>query len=197
MTYTLTRYQDYQDYLDNCDLVDGDYYLLSTGEVIQLPPEEDRNIRSAIRLFARLMSLPDLTDLVRRNETELEVPPLGDKRLSRKPDVMVLRAEHIALMDEARYSAVRLGMPAPVFVAEMVSPGGESSDNYQRDYVWKREQYQAWGIPEYWIIDRHRSRVTVLVLEDGIYQETVYTGNTVIQSVSIPGLFIKPTEMLV
>jgi Uma2 family endonuclease len=197
MTHTLARYQTYQDYLDNCDLGDGDYYLLSTGEVIQLPPKEDRDIRSAIRLFTHLIDLPTLIDRVRHNGTELEVPPLGDKCLSRKPDVMVLRPEHIALMDEARYSAVRLGMPAPVFVAEMVSPGGESSDNYQRDYVWKREQYQAWGIPEYWIIDRHRSRVTVLVLEDGIYQETVYTGNTVIQSVSIPGLFIKPTEMLV
>jgi Uma2 family endonuclease len=197
MTHTLTRYQNYQDYLDNCDLGDGDYCLLSTGEVIQLPPEEEGNIRSATRLFARLMGLPNLTDLVRINNTELEVSPLGDKCLSRKPDLMVLRPEHIALMEEARYSAVRLGMPAPVFVAEMVSPGSESSDNYQRDYVWKREQYQAWGILEYWVIDRHRRKVTVLVLEDGIYQETVYTSNTVIQSVSIPGLSIKPTEMLV
>ncbi len=197
MTYTLPRYKDYQDYLENCDLSDGDYYLLSTGEVIQLPPEDDKNIRSANRLFARLVRLPELTDLVRLNNTELEVKPLGDKCVSRKPEVMVLRPEHVALMEAARYSAIRLGMPAPVFVAEMVSPGGESSDNYRRDYVWKREQYQAWGIPEYWIIDRHRRKVTVLVLVDGMYQETVYTRDSVIQSVSIPKLSIKPTEMLV
>ncbi len=44
MTYTLTRYQSYQDYLENCTLSDGDYRLLDTGEVIRLPPEDDNNL---------------------------------------------------------------------------------------------------------------------------------------------------------
>lgn len=44
MTYALTRFQSYQDYLDNCVLADGDYRLLSTGAVIQWPPEDDDSI---------------------------------------------------------------------------------------------------------------------------------------------------------
>ncbi len=196
MTYALTRYQNYQDYLDNCALVDGDYRLLSTGEVIQLAPESDKNIRFALRLVLRLAGLPQLTDLVRNGDTELEVNPVGDKRVNRKPDVMVLRSEHIALIDKTNYSAVRLDMPPPLFVAEMVSPGGESSDNYRRDYIWKREQYQWWGIPEYWIIDRHRSKITVLVLINNVYQEKVYVEDTVIKSTIFPTLLVSPNELL-
>lgn len=196
MTYALTRYKSYQDYLDNCDLGDGEYRLLSTGEVIQLPPEDDKNVRFAIRLFTRLVLLPELMDLVRRNDTELEVKPVGDKRLSRKPDVMVLRPEHIPLMDAANYSAIRIGMPPPVFVAEMVSAGSESSDNYKRDYIWKRKQYQEWEIPEYWIIDRHRGKVTTLIRQAGIYHETIYSDNAVIQSDAIPALSINSKELL-
>ena len=66
-------------------------------------------------------------------------------------------------------------MPAPQFIAEIVSPGSETSENYQRDYVWKRQQYQAWGIPEYWIIDPQRAQVTVLVLTKGRYEVVIYS----------------------
>ncbi len=196
MTYTLTRYQSYQDYLDNCTLSDGDYRLLSTGEVIRLPPEDDDNILWGTDLKFRLMSLPGLRKLVRGNDTELEVHPVGDRWMNRKPDVMVLQPEHRELFKAGRYSAVRFGMPAPAFVAELVSPGSESSTNYKRDYIWKRQQYEWWGIPEYWIVDRHRAQATVLVLVDGVYEETVYTSDMRIQSISFPRLVVTPKEML-
>ena len=196
MTYTLKRYQNYQDYLDNYPEKDGNCRLLSTGEVIQLPPESDKNVRFAIRLFVRLISLPELTDLVRKNDTDLEVKPVGDRCLNRRPDVMVLRPEHIALLDETNYSAIRIGMPPPVFVAETVSSGNESSDNYKRDYIWKREQYEWWGIDEYWIIDRHQGKVTVLTLEEGTYQGTIYSGSDRIPSTSFPSLSMTASNLL-
>lgn len=196
MTYALTRYQDYQDYLDNCPLEEGDYRLLSTGEVIQLPAEDDDNILWATELRLRLALLPGLRKLVRGNDTELQVNPAGDQRLNRKPDVMVLRPEHRTLFKQNKYSAIKFGMPAPVSVAEVVSPGNERSENYQRDYVWKREQYQWWGIPEYWIVDRHRTKVTVLTLEEGIYQETIYTGDTEVKSQMFPALVITLENIL-
>ena len=196
MTYTLIRYQSYQDYLDNCTLSDGDYRLLSTGEVIRLPPEDDDNILLGSDLKFRLATMPGLRRLVRGNDTELQVNPVGDKWLNRKPDVMVLQPEHRVLFKRNKYSAIQFGMPAPAFIAEIVSPGGVNSSNYKRDYVWKREQYQWWGTPEYWIIDRHQAKVTVLVLEEGTYQETVYTGNAVIKSVAIPDLVVTTAEVL-
>ncbi len=97
--------------------------------------------------------------------------------MNRKPDVMVLQPEHRELFKTGKYSAIRFGMPAPAFVAELVSPGKESSTNYKRDYIWKRQQYEWWGIPEYWIVDRHRAQITILRLVNGVYEETVYTGD--------------------
>ncbi|MEM8502659.1 MAG: Uma2 family endonuclease [Cyanobacteria bacterium P01_D01_bin.1] len=196
MTYTVARYQNYQDYIDNCTLSDGDYRLLSTGEVIRLPPEDDSNLVWAFELKLLLAAVPGLRKLIRGNDTELEVHPVGDRWMNRKPDVMVLQPEHRELFEVGKYSAVRFGMPAPAFVAELVSPGSESSTNYKRDYIWKRQQYEWWGIPEYWIVDRHRAKVTVLLLIDGIYQETVYTGEMTIRSASFPTLVVTPNNML-
>ncbi len=44
MTYAATRYKSYQEYLDDETLSpDGNYRLLSTGELIEVPPEDDDN----------------------------------------------------------------------------------------------------------------------------------------------------------
>ncbi len=196
MTYALTRYKDYQDYLDNCDLGEGNHRLLSTGEVIELPPEEDDNPRFALRLYQRIFQIPGFADLARVNTTEIQVHPLGDKRVSRRPDLVVLRPEHIEYFAQTNHGSIQFGMPAPLFVAELVSAGNENSDNYQRDYAWKREQYQWWEIPEYWIIDRHRGKVTVLTLVDGVYAEQVYTGNVQIASAVFPSMKIVPQDLL-
>ncbi|WP_071776926.1 Uma2 family endonuclease [Synechococcus sp. PCC 7335] len=66
---------------------------------------------------------------------------------------------------------------------------------FSHDYIWKRQQYEWWGIPEYWIVDRHRAKVTVLVLVEGVYRETVYTGKTPIRSASFPDLVITLEDM--
>lgn len=195
MTYILKRYESYQDYLENCPSGDSDYRLLNNGEIVQLPPEDDDNILWAAELKFCLTQIPELRKLVRGNDTELQVNPVGDRRLNRKPDVMVLRPEHRILFKQNRYSAIKFGMPAPIFVAEIVSPGPESSDNYKRDYIWKREQYQWWEIPEYWIIDRHRDSVTVLLLKAGVYQETIYKGDREIKSEIFPGLVVRPRDV--
>jgi Uma2 family endonuclease len=52
-------------------------------------------------------------------------------------------------------------MPPPRLVVEVVSPG---KTNIDRDYRYKRSQYQARGIAEYWIVDPITQRVTVLTL---------------------------------
>lgn len=93
-------------------------------------------------------------------------------------------------------TALLLGDPPPQLIVEIVSPGGPSSDNYRLDYEWKRQQYQDWGIPKYWIIDPHRSQVTVLSLVNGTYQETLYTDNQTINSAIFSDLSITARTVL-
>ncbi|MGC1309014.1 MAG: Uma2 family endonuclease [Phormidesmis sp.] len=193
MTYTPIRYRSYQEYLDDDQLnSEVNYRLLSTGELIEVASEDDENLRIAMELAFALMQVPQLRGLVRANSKEMQVSPVGDKCVNRKPDVVVLHPEHL---ENAR-QAITLNVRAPQFVAEVVSPGSVSSDNYKRDYVWKRSQYAQLGIPEYWIVDRHRQKVTVLVLAEETYKEAVYEGDQTIISKAFPSLTLTAKQVL-
>lgn len=195
MTYTPARYQSYQDYLEDETLSpDGNYRLLSTGELIEVPSEDDLNLRIAIYLLVRLLQWQEgrLQGRVRNGNKELQVRPVGDAQINRKPDVMVLQPEHLEIAKQA----VLLDMMPPLWVAEVVSPGPENSRNYQRDYVWKRQQYEELGISGYWIIDPHRQKVTVLLLKQGRYQERVYVPSEQIDSELFPALVVDVSQLL-
>lgn len=196
MTYTRVRYSTYAEYLASDLGPDEKFCLLSNGEVVELPPEDEENIRVATELLFVLGQFVTPRTLVRTASTELQVNPIGDGRVNRAPDILVLRPEHIALMADLKKSAVLLGMPPPVFVAEVVSPGSEGSDNYRRDYEWKRQQYQDLVIPEYWIIDRHRQQVIVLILKDGVYAETIYRDTERVCSETFPLLNLSAKQIL-
>ncbi len=79
-------------------------------------------------------------------------------------------------------------MAPPRLLVEVVSPGDEQSENYQRDYVQKVRQYAAIGVPEYWMIDPDRTVVLVGTLVDGAYQFQEFRGNASIGSPTFPGL---------
>jgi Uma2 family endonuclease len=70
-----------------------------------------------------------------------------------------------------------LDMPPPLLVVEVVSPRQEN-----RDYRYKRSEYAARWIPEYWIVDPIQQRVTVLEWVEGLYEEQVFTGDRPIAS---------------
>ena len=195
MTYTLKRYQSYEEYLNAEELVEEkDYRLLDTGDVIELASEERFNRMLAYALIIALQKTQGISFLqyVCRGDQELQMKPVGDRWVNRKPDVMILSPEHLGLIDKA----IVFDMPSPRFVAEIVSPGNESTVNYQRDYVWKREQYEWWQIPEYWIIDPHRAQVTVLTLVNQVYQEAVYRGSSPITSTVFPSLSLTADKVL-
>ena len=195
MTYALTRYKSYQEYLDDESLLcEGNYRLLTTGELIEVVAEDDLNRRIAFRLLRALLFAVEgaLSECICNGNKEIQVQPVGDRRVNRKPDIMVLHPEHLKVARQA----VLLGMVPPLFVAEVVSPGGEDSDNYQRDYVWKRQQYEEIGIPEYWIIDPHQKKVTVLMFVDGTYLDKVYVASERIVSRVFPTLLTTVQALL-
>lgn len=194
MTYALTRYKSYQEYLDDESLSpDRNYRLLSTGELIEVTTEDDLNMRIALRLLLLIARLENGLYAERiREKKEMQVPPVGDKCVNRVPDLMVMQPEHL----EIARQAILLEMVPPLFVAEVVSPGSENSENYLRDYVWKRQQYEELGIPEYWIIDPHREQVTVLVLVDETYESKIYSVSEQFVSKIFPTLEVSARALL-
>jgi Uma2 family endonuclease len=195
VTYTSVRYKSYVEYLESDLDPDGNFRLLSSGEVIELPPEDKENDFIANELIELLKRLVKNRRLV-SSSTEIQVDPVGDDRVNRKPDLTVLHPEHLELMSELRKNAILFGMPAPRLVAEVISVGSDRSANYRRDYEWKRQQYEWWQIPEYWIIDRHRQQVVVFTLTDSVYQENRYCQAEMIESMTFPSLKLSAAKLL-
>lgn len=195
MTFTSTRYKTYEAYLSSDLGPDGNFRLLSSGEIIELPPEDKENDFIATELTEKLKRLLNNRRLV-STSTEIQVHPVGDDRVNRRPDLTVLLPEHIPLMNELKKNAVLFGMPAPLMVAELVSPGSDRTENYRRDYDWKRQQYEWWQIPEYWIIDRHRNQVVVFTLHDDTYKEQKYRDSDTISSLVFPSLQLSADKLL-
>lgn len=164
---TLEEYLNYDDGTDT-------WYELVNGELIAMPPESDLNQRIASLLFAFFLKQGIPSDRVRIG-TEIVVS--GSRATTRFPDVMVLSDELATALEGSCRSTVMPEMPPPVLVVEVVSPGQEN-----RDYRYKRSEYAARGIAEYWIVDPMQQQVTVLEWVEGLYEEKVYEGDTAIAS---------------
>lgn len=83
-------------------------------------------------------------------------------------------------------------MPPPALVIEVVSPGQE---NRECDYRYKRTEYAARGIAEYWIVDPEMQQVTLCLWVNGQYEDIIYTGDTPIKSTVIPGFDLSAAQI--
>ena len=91
-----------------------------------------------------------------------------------------------------RRATITADMPSPVLAVEVVSPGKANRD---RDYRYKRSEYAARGIAEYWIVDPELEQVTILSLIDGLYEEAIFKDDTVISSAIIEQLSLTAEQI--
>lgn len=197
--YIPTKPLSFEEYLTYDDGSNCRYELLDTGELVELPYENRINVLLAMAL-ARYLEQFVHWRLITQNTAAIEVTPttltLKDGRRrrirqkSRIPDLMVL-----TLAGERQVfgkpSGLALHHDNPTLIVEFVS-----ESNAGEDYVDKRAQYEARGIKEYWIADRHKQKVTVLTLESDRYEETVCKGTTVLRSKSFPNSTITAEQVL-
>ena len=173
MTQAQVKFNSFEEYLSYSDEtpMEGRYELID-GALVELPPESEPNNWIALNLRDYLIQVVSRR-LVRVHALELQVPVLQPRdAANRYPDLVVLRPEHLQLTQ--RRLTITLDMPPPRLIVEVVSPGKTNQD---RDYVHKRAQYAAIGVPEYWLIDPVAQTVMVLTLEGEAYREVGVFGN--------------------
>jgi Uma2 family endonuclease len=108
-------------------------------------------------------------------------------RKSRLTDVYVLTPDQVSsLMHRAA-----IAQTPPLLAVEVVSP-----DSVTRDYRYKRTEYAALEIPEYWIVDPLESKVTVLTFNEGLYDETVFLGDQPLASPTFTELSLTVEKIL-
>ena len=115
---------------------------------------------------------------------------------ARGPDLIVHSDASFAAIEGSSQAIVKAGMPNPLLVIEVVSPGKPGEDNYERDYVEKPKEYAARGIPEFWQVDPSRSVVIVLNLKDGAYQARKFRGSDQVISPAFPDLQLTAEQIL-
>ena len=153
------------------DLIDGVIYMAS-------PDNTDANdlngwLLVLMRTYARRKDLGKV--YVSRVAFRL------DDKNGPEPDVGFLRKDRLHLVKRGRVEG------PPDLALEIVSP-----DSVDRDYGKKRDQYERFGVPEYWIIDEVEERVTLLRLQpNGRYRE-VRPKKGVLYSEVLPGFYLKP-----
>jgi Uma2 family endonuclease len=162
-----------------CEFVDG--------AIVEMPPESEENVVIGGYLVAQFLKILPF-EQVRQGKTELVVA--GRVRI---PEFMVLSAELVVALQGRSRSTITEDMPPPSLVVEVVSPGKANED---RDYRYKRSEYAARGIPEYWIVDPAKATITVLTLVDGLYEAQELRGEAVLSSLQFPAMSLTTAQVL-
>lgn len=102
-------------------------------------------------------------------------------RSGREPDLLFVRHDHAE-----RLKRTYLDGPADL-VVEIVSPESAGRDRGEKFY-----EYQAAGIPEYWLLDPEAQRAEFYQLDaQGQYQFAAPDAEGIYRSAVLPGLWLK------
>jgi Uma2 family endonuclease len=193
MTQAQSRFRSFEEYaaLDPSELPEGNYELVN-GAIVEMGAENLQNVEIASFLFSVLLQF--VPSYLLHRGTEIAVSSRWVT--SRFPDLMVLTEETRAAMKRDRRSLIDWDMPVPRLVVEVVSPGEPGSNNYDRDYLEKPQEYSQRGIPEVWLVDPSREVVLVLSLVGDTYTTTAFRGEDRLGSTEFPQLDLTAQQIL-
>lgn len=181
-TKTLLTFEDYIAYDDGTE----NRYELVEGELVEMTPPTFRHM-----LIAKFIEQCLDAEIARLGLGWFCFREAGVRTgvsKSRLTDVYVLTPEQVnSLINQAA-----IAQTPPLLAVEVVSP-----DSVTRDYRYKRTEYAALEIPEYWIVDPLESKVTVLTFNEGLYDETVFVGDQSLVSSTFRDLSLTVAEILV
>lgn len=149
------------------------------GEITEIMPPSVRH-QFLVRFLFKLMDR--IAGSLRCGEVMFEVQMRLRRRPSgRTPDIIFVANEHLD-----RLKLTSLEGPADLAV-EVVSPDSEVRDRRE-----KYQEYEAAGIPEYWLIDDLRHEAHFFALgADGRYHDTPISDDGTHRSTVLPGLRLK------
>jgi Uma2 family endonuclease len=182
---TLEEYLAYDDGTDQrCELVNG--VLAAMGAENPINPQ----IAMMLAFVLSDLGVPRKQIIIGH-----QIGVSSPQATSRQPDLVIhTDASRSAILADGQL--LREGLPVPMLVVEVVSSSDTDQKSRDRDYVDKRSEYQARGIPEYWIIDPIKAVVIVLHLQQGRYVGKTFTGQKRIISPTFPQFNLTAEALL-
>ena len=181
---TKERFYTFEEYIIYDDNTDNRYELVN-GKLELMNPPTFRHI-----LIAKFIERELDKEINRLQLPWLAMREAGIRTGWRKSRISDL---YVATKDQIRNSLDESGIlsTSPVLVVEVVSP-----ESVKRDYRYKRSEYAALGINEYWIVDPLKQQVTILILDEGLYEETIFTKEQALVSPTFTELKLTPEQIL-
>jgi Uma2 family endonuclease len=191
MTIATDRRMTLEEYLDYDDGTDVRYELVD-GVLVEMGAENTLNPVIAGFLFAVFlgMGIPSYRIVIGH---QIAVRSTWAK--ARQPDLVVhTEASAQAALRDGKI--LRIDMPAPMLVVEVVSNSLSDKESRDRDYSEKFAEYAERGIPEYWIADPDVALVTVCTLDGAGYQVAEFRGDKVVSSQTFPTFNLTAAQIL-
>ena len=175
-------------------------YELHRGAIVEMPNPTGKHEEIIELLQSKLILESHRLQLPYRLLKGILVKPI-DQETGYYPDMLVVKREALALEPLwAKASTITQGSSI-VLAVEVVST------NWRDDYAHKMTDYEALGIPEYWIIDYlglggnryigspKQPTLSIYDLVDGEYQIRLFRGNTKIESATFPELNLTAEQI--
>lgn len=175
---SFAEYLNYNDGTDN-------HYELVLGKLEIMNPPTVRHF-----LIAKFLEQIFEREISQQNYNWLCFREAGIRtgwQKSRLPDLLIIAKDSaMELLDNSA-----IFQTTPYLIVEIVSP-----ESITRDYRYKRSEYAALEVPEYWIVDPQANKVTVLILNEGLYEETSFTATEKIISPTFTELDLTVVNVL-
>ncbi|AFY60007.1 Uma2 family endonuclease [Synechococcus sp. PCC 6312] len=186
MLITTTQNLTFEEYLTYDDDTDTRYELVE-GQLIPMTPPILQHY-----LIARFLMLMFESAIKRANLPYLTLLEAGQRtgiRNSRLPDLLVIP---ITVIEELRFQPA-IFESAALLAVEVVSPS-----SVEDDYISKRDEYQAIGIPEYWVVDAisENPRITIHTLTDDVYHPNIFSNAELLISPTFLELQVTAEQIL-
>ncbi len=150
------------------------------GEVIEMMSVSKPHAELQMYLIELLRSFLRVTK-AGRLYTEPFQMKLTDVKAGRAPDIMFVRSDHLE-----RVQHLFLDGPADLAI-EIISPGTEGTDRGKKYY-----EYEAGGVPEYWILDPVRETAEFYLRDaEGVYRSANVPSDGIFSSRALEGFVLR------
>jgi len=184
MTLCAEKLMSFEDYLNYTNDVE-EHYELHDGVLILMSPPTLKHI-----LIAKMLEFLFDQEAKRQQLPLYCLREVGVRTAPRKVRLLDVAVFDKPSLQNFLNQAAIFELP-PLLAVEVVS-----QESILRDYRYKRSEYAAMGIPEYWIVDPLQNSISILNLIEGFYEVQTYTGEQTLVSTQFPKLTITVAQIL-
>ena len=200
--YTATKPMTFEEFLAWDDGSGRDYELRDGFPMPIVDPNAKHedvadNLCELLSVHCKTCDLPYVPK--RQKQVMTGSNPQTGREESRRADIVVFAKAEWERMRQSSSSAAAYSVPPAVI--EVVST------NWRDDYEHKLNEYEALGIPEYWIVDfaglgglryigsPKQPTITIYQLTEGEYQPRQFRGDDLLCSVTFPSLSLSAAQI--